>query len=161
MSKENPTKKHNPGNPGQVELAVSRLLETVRTLPGRYNDGVQATTKDVIGLGSSKEAEDAWKAAVIKAAEKMMRAKGLKDFGTTGDWKDAVAKKADRWGSGVSAAEDKIRKKFAVIIPETMTAAEAARRKPRGPKGSGANKTRMITYFDERVRLAEARRGRS
>lgn len=161
MSESKPKTKHNPGNPGQVELAVSRLLETVRTLPGRYNDGVQATTKDVIALGSSKEAEDAWKAAVIAAAEDMLRAKGLKEFGTTADWKAAVSKKADRWGSGVSAAENKIRRKFGVIIPETMAAAEAARRKPRGPKGSGANKTRMITYFDERVKLAEARRGRS
>lgn len=140
---------------------MDRLLETVRTLPGRYNDGVQATTKDVIGLGSSKEAEDRWKAAVIAAAEKMLRAKGLSEFGSTADWKDAVKKKQDRWSSGVAAAEDKIKRKFAVIIPETLEAAEAARDMPKGPKGSGANKSRMIKYFDERVRLAEARRKRS
>lgn len=161
MPEGNPKKKHNPGNPGAAEAAVDRLLETVRTLPGRYNDGCQETTKDVIGLGSSAEAEAAWKAAVIAAAEKMMRSKGLKDFGSTSDWKDAVKAKSDRWSSGVAAAEEKIKRKFAVIIPETLEAAGAARDMPKGPKGSGANKSRMIKYFDERVRLAEARRKRS
>ena len=161
MSESKPKTKSNPGNPGQVELAVSRLLETVSSLPGRWNEGCQATTKDVIALGSSKEAEDAWKAAVLKAAEAMLRAKGLRAFGTTSDWKGEVGKKSDRHSSGVAAAEEKIRKKFAVIIPETMAAAEAARKLPKGPRGSGTNKARMLKYFDERVRLAEARRKRS
>jgi len=136
---------------------VEKLIRKVEADPDAFRVGVEITPKDVIKLAI--DAEDIFAEAMRVVIANKLRAAGLKDFGTTADWKRITGEKAGRWAPGVRAAEAKIRKKFATIIPETYRAASEARKLPKGPKGSAANKARMIKYFDERVRLARERKG--
>jgi len=144
------------GNP-EAEDAVERLIETVTRIPGRFKEGVERTTKDVIALGIA--AEETYEKAMREVLEAELRKKGLEDYGTTADWKRDTTAKAEKWEPGVRLAKEKILKKFRVIIPETLAAAEEARKLPRGAKGSPENRERMLKYFEERVRLAKERKG--
>jgi len=144
------------GNP-EAEEAVERLIETVSKIPGRFKEGVERTVKDVIALGIA--GEDTYAAAMRLVLDAELRKKGLEEYGTTADWKKDTIAKAEKWEPGVRLAKEKILKKFRVIIPETLAAAEEARKLPRGAKGSPENRERMLKYFEERVRLARERKG--
>lgn len=131
--------------------AASKMVTRVSEDPGAWSDGVALTKVDVMGRASSDEAEANFKAAMQEVLNAKLRQEGLKEV-STAEWKRLVEAKSGSWGEGVDAKKEKIVAKVADAIAVTYEVAEEVRGLPKGLPGSAQSKTRMIKYFDGRVK---------
>jgi len=150
MSEKKPVR-HNPGFAYTPEEAVERMLARISAAPGAWNEGVQATKKDVMALAASDEAEANFKAAMLAVLNAKLRQLGLREISTE-EWKRIISEKSMAWSTGVAAKADKIRRKVTAAIRVTYDVATEVQKLPRGLPGSDENKQRMIQYFERRVK---------
>jgi len=132
------------------------MISAVAANPGAWAEGVELTKLDVMALAASDEAEANFKAAMQKVLTEKLRQLGLREV-STAEWKRIVSEKSGAWSAGVSAKEEKIKRKIADAIAVTYDVAEEVRKMPKGLPGSGERKARMIKYFDLRVAAKKER----
>jgi len=156
MSERKSYRSPNPGFKYEPEEAARKMIDAISANPGAWAEGIERTPIDVIARAASDEAEENFKAAMLRVINEKLRAAGLKEI-TTEEWKRICSAKSGAWSSGVNAKRDKILRKVAEAIRVTYDVAEEVRRLPRGLPGSDQNKQRMIAYFEKRVEAKKSR----
>lgn len=119
-----------------------------------YRHGVENPRKD--WATSTAASEGAYEAGVSAAIAKKRFGKGVKATGTSGWQEGAVTKGTQRWGPGVTIAQDKYSRGFAPYrdaIERTTLPPRYARRDPR-------NLERVKAIVNALVAAKEGRMGR-
>jgi hypothetical protein len=106
---------------------VQRWQESASAGQQRYVDGVQATTKDVVGLAIA--AQPKLLAGFQQAVTSGRWARRLSERGTAG-WKAATVAKASNYSTGIQAGVQDYQRAMQVWLPIIQSAAQSVQAMP-------------------------------